>query len=128
MEHRVPRLYLPKGQPGEVLDRYEVYNSVEVVAPGIELEEYRGTTRDQGAGKSERSVLRSSVNTSSVNTYYSQCVHTCKYRIALGRMLLYPLHQPCNILLHLKEARGEPQVKLSMLKRRYNQGKGLGLL
>lgn len=61
---RLPRLYLPKGQQGEILDRYEVYNSVEVVAPGIELEEYRGTTKDQGPGK----VIFLSAHSSFVNT------------------------------------------------------------
>lgn len=38
--NRVPRL-MPKGEPGEILDRLEVFNSVEVLAPGIELDDPR---------------------------------------------------------------------------------------
>ncbi|KAF5301129.1 hypothetical protein FQR65_LT08959 [Abscondita terminalis] len=39
---------LSKGVQGEVIDRFEVYNSVEVIAPGIEIDEYRSDNRKKG--------------------------------------------------------------------------------
>ncbi|KAK5647804.1 hypothetical protein RI129_002696 [Pyrocoelia pectoralis] len=42
---------LSKNNDGEILDRFEVFNSVEVIAPSIELEEFRNDNRNKIDGK-----------------------------------------------------------------------------
>lgn len=49
-ENKLTRI-IPKGELGEILDRFEVYNSVEVIAPEIELEDLRSIERENNHGE-----------------------------------------------------------------------------
>lgn len=88
---------------GEILDRIEVFNSVEVLAPEIDL--FSENYQLQASGKWENGHgLISSVNTSQFSKWYPlqhlfcKCVH--KYSISMHVVFFFP----CTCPLPLHEA------------------------
>lgn len=65
-DNRLPRT-LAKGQEGEILDRLEIFNSVEVLAPSIELDDLRNGLSETQTGKLKHVMNNDQGN--SVNTF-----------------------------------------------------------